>query len=252
MQLCQKGTVTAMGCKGTTYIKMKTNSGSVWAKITVGEDNKDLWCDYTSLIGADYNTMKQFFGRIGEPATNGIDYFVYIMSIHQYVESVNLLIDTENDVITAIQLFIKDGIPPVEIKSYLKSRYYEQEEFSFYSTQPDIEGSKAIVTYNQDNRCVTFFETQRTLHPELWHDFTKLFGSSKSDVKTVMGNYGYSFLMSDNSYSVDGSDYYSVTDNGYLTMAGFVFNPDKQVSEFWLYLNSKSNPNEIYNYLGVT
>lgn len=244
------GTVTAMGCKGTTYIKMKTNSGNVWAKVTVGEDNKDLWCDYTSLIGADFNTMKQFFGRIGEPATNGIDYFVYIMSIHQYIESVNLLVDTENDVITAIQLFIKDGIPPVEIKSYLKSRYYEQEEFSFYSTQPDIEGSKAIVIYNQDNRCVTFFETQRTLHPELWHDFTKLFGSSKSDVKTVMDNYGYSFLMSDNSYSVDGSDYYSVTDNGYLTMAGFVFNPDKQVSEFWLYLNSKSNPNEIYNYLG--
>lgn len=244
------GTVIAMGGKGTTYIKMATNSGNVWAKITVGEDNKDLWCDYVSLIGADYNAMKKYFSRIGEPATDGIDYFKYIMSIHQYIESVNILIDTEEDFITAIQLFIKDGVPPAEIKSYLKSRYYEQEEFSFYSTQPEIEESKAIVTYDQENRCVSLFETQHNLYPELWHDFTKLFGSDKTSVKNAMDKYGYSFLMSDNSYSVDGSDYYRVTDNNYLTMAGFVFNPDKQVSEFWLYLNSKSNPNEIYNYLG--
>lgn len=244
------GIVTAMGGKGTTYIKMATNSGNVWAKITVGEDNKDLWCDYVCLIGADYNTMRQYFSRIGEPATDGIDYFKYIMSIHQYIESVNILIDTEEDFVTAIQLFIKDGVPPVEIKSYLKSRYYEQEGFSFYSTQPEIEESKAIVTYDQENRCVSLFETQHTLHPELWHDFTKLFGSDKTSVKNAMDKYGYSFLMSDNSYSVDGSDYYYITDNNYLTMAGFVFNPDKQVSEFWLYLNSRSNPNEIYNYLG--
>lgn len=244
------GIVTAMGGKGTTYIKMATNSGNVWAKITVGEDNKDLWCDYVCLIGADYNTMRQYFSRIGEPATDGIDYFKYIMSIHQYIESVNILIDTEEDFVTAIQLFIKDGVPPVEIQSYLKSRYYEQEGFSFYSTQPEIEESKAIVTYDQENRCVSLFETQHTLHPELWHDFTKLFGSDKTSVKNAMDKYGYSFLMSDNSYSVDGSDYYYITDNNYLTMAGFVFNPDKQVSEFWLYLNSRSNPNEIYNYLG--
>ena len=244
------GTVTAMGGKGTTYIKMATNSGNVWAKITVGEDNKDLWCDYVCLIGADYNTMRQYFSRIGEPETDGINYFKYIMSIHQYIESVNILIDTEEDLVTAIQLYIKDGVPPVEIESYLKSRYYEQEGFSFYSTQPEIEESKAIVTYDQENRCVSLFETQHTLHPELWHDFTKLFGSDKTSVKNAMDKYGYSFLMSNNSYSVDGSDYYDITDNNYLTMAGFVFNPDKQVSEFWLYLNSKYNPNEIYNYLG--
>lgn len=243
------GIVTAMGGKGTTYIKMKTNSGNVWAKITIGEDNKDLWCDYVSIIGADYNTMRQYFSRIGEPATDGVDYFEYIMSIHQYIKSVNILIDPEEDFITVIQLFIKDGVPPVEIKSYLKSRFYEQEGFSFYTTQPEIEESKAIVTYDQENCCVSLFETQRILHPELWHDFTKLFGSDKTSVKKAMDKYGYSFLMSDNSYSVDGSDYYSITDNNYLTMAGFVFNPDKQVSEFWLYLDSRSNPNEIYKYL---
>lgn len=243
------GTVTAMGEKGTTYIKINANVGNVWAKITVGEDNKDLWCDYVSIIGADYNTTKQYFSRIGEPATDGVDYFKYIMSIHQYIESVNILIDTERDFVTAIQLFIKEGVPPIEINSYLKSRFYEQEGYNFYSTQPEIEKSKALVTYNQENRCVTLLETQFVLYPELWHDFTKLFGSNKTSVKNAMDKYGYSFLMSDNSYSVDGSDYYYITDSDYLTMVGFVFNPDKQNSEIWLYLNSGFNSNEIYRYL---
>lgn len=240
------GTVTAMGGKGTTYIKMTTNAGNIWAKITVGEDNKNLWCDYVSIIGADYNAMRQYFGRLGEPATDGIDYFKYIMSVHQYVESVNILVDTDKDFVKAIQLYIKEGVPPVEINSYLKSRFYEQEGFAFYTTQPDIEESKAIVTYDQEIRCVYLLETQSHLYPELWGDFTKLFGTDKTSVKSAMDKYGYSFLMSDYSYSVDGSDYYYITDNKFLTMAGFVFNPDKQVSEFWLYLNPQSNPNEIY------
>lgn len=243
------GVVTAMGGKGTTYIKLKTNVGNVWAKITIGEDNKDLWCDYVSIIGADYNTMIQYFSRIGEPTSDGIDYFAYPMSVHQYIKSINILLNTEEDFVTAIQLFIKEGVPPVEIESYLKSRYYEQERYGFYSTQPEIEESKAIVTYDQEKHCVTMFETQHTMHPELWRDFTKLFGLDKTSVKNTMDKYGYSFVMSDNSYSVDGSDYYYITENGYLTMAGFVFNPDKQVSEFWLYLNLNSNPNHIYNYL---
>lgn len=242
------GTITAMGEKGTTYIKINTNVGNVWAKITVGDDNKDLWCDYVSVIGADYHTMRQYFDRLGNPVSDGIDYFVYIPSIHQYVESVNILINTEEDCVTSIQLLIKEGVPPIDIKSYLKSRYYEQKDFDFYTTLSDIESSRAIVSYDQDNNCVTFFETQHTIHPDLWYDFTKMFGCDKTAVKNAMGKYGYSLLMSNNSYSKDGSDYYSVTDNEYLQMAGFVFNPDKLVSEFWLYIDIQK-ANEIYYFL---
>ena len=55
--------------------------------------------------------------------------------------------------------------------------------------------------------------------------------------------------MSDASYSKDGSDYYTVSGNKYITMVGFVFNPDKQVSEFWLYMDTTSDANEVYKYL---
>lgn len=199
------GIVTAMGGKGTTYIKMATNSGNVWAKITVGEDNKDLWCDYVSLIGADYNTMRQYFSRIGEPATYGIDYFVYIMSIHQYIESVNILIDTEEDLVTAIQLFIKDGVPPVEIKSYLKSRYYEQDGFGFYSTQPEIEESKAIVTYDQANRCVSLFETQHEANTEILGNYYEALGLTHDQ---IADKFGAPYLDENNMmYYIVGTEY---------------------------------------------
>ena len=246
------GTVTPMGGKGTTYIKITTNVGNVWAKITIGDDNKDLWCDYVRLIGADFNTMKQFFSSLGEPVTQGNELFGYAMSIHQYIESIVLQIDTDKNAIIAVRLTIREGIPPIEIESYLKSRLYEQDGVEFYTTQPVTEVSKAIVTYDKENRCVTFYETQSTIHPELWHDFTKLFGSNQESVKNAMEQYGYSFLLSEYNYSTDGSDYYSVKDNSYLNTIGFVYNPDKQVSEFWLYpyLDSESNLNGIYSYLG--
>ena len=76
-----------------------------------------------------------------------------------------------------------------------------------------------------------------------------MFGSDKNQVKSAMDGYGYSFLMSDFNYSKDGSDYYYITGNAYAQMVGFVFNPDKQVSEFWVYMNTKSDANDVYGYL---
>lgn len=247
-----EGMITTVGEKGTTYVKMTTNVGNVWAKITVGEDNKDLWCDYISVIGEDYNTMRQFFSRLGEPQSDGMDFFTYAQSIHQYIENVSVWHDTEKDFVKAIQLSIKNGIPAIEIESYLKSRYYEQTDFDFYSTFSDIESSKAIIKYDERNQCVNIYETQSLLHPEipnLWTDFTILFGSDKNQVKEAMDLCGYPFLMSDFSYSKDGSDYYYVNGNNYVQMVGFVFNPDKLVSEFWVYMNIESNTNDIYDYL---
>lgn len=84
---------------------------------------------------------------------------------------------------------------------------------------------------------------------DLWTDLVPLFGNDKDQVKSKMDEYGYSFLMSDYNYSKDGSDYYNITNNPYALMVGFVFNPDKQVSEFWVYMNTKSDTNEVYEYL---
>lgn len=243
------GTVTAMGEKGTTYIKIATSVGNVWAKITVGDDSKDIWCDFTSVIGENYNTMKQYFSRLGDPASDGINYFAYYPANHLYIKNINVLVDTEKDMVTAIQVYLRESIPAIEITSYLKSRLYKQENVDFYSNMPITEDSKALVSYNQEDHVVTYLETQSIIHPELWQDFTKLFGSNNNQVKAAMDKYDNSFLMTDYSYSKDGSDYYSMANNDYAQMVGYVFNPDKQVSEFWVYLNTTPNMKAVYDYL---
>ena len=234
------GKLTAMGEKGTTYVRMSTNVGDVWAKVTVGDDNKDLWCDYVSVIGANYSTASKYFSRLGTPASDGEGYFSYILSVHQYIESVNVLYDQDENFVTAIKLYLREGVSAVEINSYLKSRFYTQEDNSFYTTMPELEESKAIISYNEDDHCVLILETQSIIHHKLWYDFTKLFGYDKDAVKKSMDKAGYSFIMSDYGYSENGSDYYSIEGDDYMNMVGFVFNPDNQMSECWAYYN-KSN-----------
>ena len=60
---------------------------------------------------------------------------------------------------------------------------------------------------------------------------------------------GSSYLMSSDSYSENGSDYYSISDNNYIEMVGFVFNPDNQMSEYWVYLKSTSTLRTVYDEL---
>ena len=252
----QDGIVTATGEKGTTYIKMQTDMGNVWAKITIGEDRSELWCDYSALLGESYSFMENYFKALGKPAVDDEgNYFGYYLAIHDYLESVNILIDEEKDMITNIQLFVKKGVPPMEIKNYIKSRYYQFKDTEIYSSLPNLEESKAVVSYDTEYNCVFLFETQTFLNPpapvieDLWADFTPLFGKSMSELDAAMAGYGYDFLMSDFAYSIDGSYYYNITDNKYAWLVGFVFNPDKQISEYWVYMDTNSNAQDVYDYL---
>lgn len=50
-----------------------------------------------------------------------------------------------------------------------------------------------------------------------------------------MKAFGGSYSFTDNSYSVNGSDYYYLSNNDYADIVGFVFNTDSKVSSFWVY-----------------
>lgn len=69
----------------------------------------------------------------------------------------------------------------------------------------------------------------------LWPDYTLLFGLDDQSVYTQMKNLGGSYSFSDDSYSVNGSDYYYISNNDYADIIGFVFNTESKVSSFWVY-----------------
>lgn len=249
------GVIKAEGEKGITYIKVSTTKANVWVKVTVGDNCSDMWFDYVGLMGLDYSNMKKVLSRLGDPSSGEDGYsFQFIHQLHDVADETRVFLCPEDGMVTEVQLLLKENVSEAEILSYMKSRYYKMDERDsdvFYSSVEDRELSKAIIVYNKSEKCVIFFETQHFLHyphvMDLWTDFVPLFGSDKNQVKSAMDEYGYSFLMSDFNYSKDGSDYYDITGNPYARMVGFVFNPDKQVSEFWVYMDTNSN--DIYDYL---
>ena len=253
------GIIKAEGEKGVTYIKVKTTKSNVWVKVTVGDNCAEMWHDYVGLIGLDYNHVSETLSSLGKPSDvsdNGYS-FTYEQQLHEVVKATFVHICPECGTVDEVLLGIKESVPEVQLLAYMDSRYYkfkENDSYIYYSSVEDQDASKAIIAYNKSKKIVCFEEAQHLLHPhvkDLWTDFTPLFGSNKSQVKAKMDEYGYPFLMSMDNYSKDGSDYYSISGNNYAQMVGFVFNPDKQVSEYWVYMNSQSSPNEIFNYLNA-
>lgn len=260
------GVIKAEGEKGITYIKVSnlatTNLGkvsetSVWVKVTVGDNCADLWHDYVGLIGLDYASVTKALSSLGTPVagTDGYSY-AYGHTVHDVADSTNVFLCPEDNLTNEIQLVLKESVPESAVLSYMNSHYYKMtgnDSYVYFSSSSDPETSKAIVVYNKQQRRIVFCETQHFYQKahvkELWKDFVPLFGANQAAVKKAMGEYGYKLLMSDASYSKDGSDYYTVSGNKYITMVGFVFNPDKQVSEFWLYMDTTSDANEVYKYL---
>ncbi len=260
------GVIKAEGEKGITYIKVSnlatTNLGkvsetSVWVKVTVGDNCADLWHDYVGLIGLDYASVTKALSSLGTPVagTDGYSY-AYGHTVHDVADSTNVFLCPEDNLTNEIQLVLKESVPESAVLSYMNSHYYKMtgnDSYVYFSSSSDPETSKAIVVYNKKQRRIVFCETQHFYEKahvkELWEDFVPLFGANQAAVKKAMGEYGYKLLMSDASYSKDGSDYYTISGNKYITMVGFVFNPDKQVSEFWLYMDTTSDANDVYKYL---
>lgn len=262
----RSGVIKAEGEKGITYIKVlntaTTNDNNaskkaVWVKVTVGDNCADLWYDYVGLIGLDYASVTKALSSLGTPAAGTDGYsFAYGHTKHDVADFTNVFLCPEDNLTNEIQLVLKKSVPESAVLSYMNSHYYKMkgdDSYVYFSSSSDPETSKAIVVYNKQQRNIVFCETQHFFQKahvkELWEDFVPLFGANQTAVKKAMGDYGYKFLKSDASYSKDGSDYYTVSGNKYITMVGFVFNPDKQVSEFWLYMDTTSDANEVYKYL---
>lgn len=258
--------IKAEGEKGTTYIKVSnlatthdqsSSKKAVWVKVTVGDNCADLWYDYVGLIGLDYASVTKALSSLGTPAAGTDGYsFAYGHTKHDVADFTNVFLCPEDNLTNEIQLVLKKSVPESAVLSYMNSHYYKMkgdDSYVYFSSSSDPETSKAIVVYNKQQRNIVFCETQHFFQKahvnELWEDFVPLFGANQAAVKKAMGDYGYKFLKSDASYSKDGSDYYTVSGNKYITMVGFVFNPDKQVSEFWLYMDTTSDANEVYKYL---
>lgn len=253
------GLVTATGEKGTAYIKMTGTFGNTWAKVTVGDDRKDLWCDMEPIIGMSYEQMTQYFAQYGQPQMVGDykDFFGYILNLHDYIDNICMIVDFVNDKVVQVQLQIKEGVPNSEITAYLKSRYYAQPQYSnYYTSLAKEEESGIIVNFDTKGRQVAFFDNAYNTAP--MRNYTPMFGKSRTAVQEIMDNSNFPFIFSDYSYSANGSDYFQSPGFGVdhnISMVAFVYDASDAVAEVWAYKSTsasymifKNYLNNIYNY----
>lgn len=230
--------VKSMGMKGTVYLK---NSNDTYVKVIVGDDANDLWMDYSQLIGKKVSDMKEL---LGEPTNLSENHAFYneVGKTHDLICYVGFFI--ENGVITSVGLYFNDGVDKNEILRYVASKYFYNTSIEMYTSHEPLNSSLFVVKYLDDANCLLFQKK-----PAIIKDYTGLFGKDKNGVKSFMETNGSSYLMSSDSYSENGSDYYSISDNNYTEMVGFVFNPDNQMSEYWVYLKSTSALRTVYDEL---
>lgn len=216
--------VKSMGMKGTVYLK---NSNDTYVKVIVGDDANDLWMDYSQLIGKKVSDMKNLLGEPTALSENDA-FYNEVGNTHDLISYVGFTI--ENGIITGFGLYFNDGVDKNEILQYIASKYFFNSTIEMYTSHKTLESSIFILKYFEDVNSLVFQKK-----PEIIKDYTGLFGMDKNTIKTSMDKYGYSYLLSDDSYSENGSDYYTISDNDVFNMLGFVFNSDNQMSEYWLY-----------------
>lgn len=247
------GTVTATGEKGTAYIKMTGSFGNTWAKVTVGDDRKDLWCDMEPIIGMNYDQMTRHFAQFGQPQIVGDykDFFGYKLNLHDYIDNICMVVDFINDRVVQVQLQIKEGVPNSEITAYLKSRYYVQPQYSnYYTSLAKEEDSGIIINFDTKGRQVGFFDNAYNQAP--MRDFTPMFGKSKTDVREIMDNSNFPFMFSDASFSANGSDYFQSPASGIdknLSIVAYVYDASDSVAEVWAYKTASASYTTFKNYL---
>lgn len=152
------GLISAVGEKGTTYIKLVTNKGDVWVKVVVGNECADLWYDFISMIGYNYNEVKSV---LGSPYVYGDDgySFAYKFSQHNLIDNVIVLLDKKTNKVIRIVLTLKSAASESEVLSYLGSRYYPYEEdnsYIYYINNNSYDNSVVGIVYEKSSKMVYF------------------------------------------------------------------------------------------------
>ncbi len=210
------GLIKAEGEKGTTYIKVATSDGDAWVKVIVGDNCADLWYDYVSIIGMDYTGMANTLRELGSPESGSDGYsFRYWLQLHDMIDCLNVFLCPEDGLVTDMQLVLKDGVPEVEVLSYMNSRYYKQSEsdaYVIFSTLKDLQASKAVVAYDKTKNMVLMLETQHFLGLHETVTTTDVFGTYWEDLgltrDQLTAKYGAPYQEEDGMmYYVVGTDY---------------------------------------------
>ena len=185
------GIIQAVGEKGTAYIKIECKTATAWVKVIVGDDCLDLWYDYISLFGYNYNEMKNI---LGIPSISGEDgySFGYRLNLHDIANEIDLFMDSSTGLIDEMALSLKKPVPESNLLTYMNSRYYKNPSLgeNYYTNGPTLDESIAIISFDKQNNCIRFLNTKFYT----WPDYTSEFGKTTNEIIAKFGPLYYDVL----------------------------------------------------------
>lgn len=244
----QSGTITAVAA-GHTYVDVITDQGTAVYEVTVF-DYDNMFGDYSSAFG---KTIPEIVAEKGNDYLyrddkNGLIYY----SNDFLTDTITYITGTyDNTHVEFVQLHLNDNVSQTNIKKFLDGKYEplsSENGVYNYVTDMTVEGNPLAAIYNTKKSTLVFSPIKLS---DLWNDFSYLFGQSDEAVYKEMKEWQYTYLLSDYGYSKDGSDYYSIPNNDYAQLIGYVFNSEKKMCEYWVYLRDDfmSYTKDILNWL---
>ena len=153
----ENGVISAGVSTGYAYIKAITDKGNVWIRVINDSEQVDsdetgkfgLDYDYSIMLGATYDEM---IGKWGTPTFESENNYSYMTNDNEQLESVNVTMDTEANVIKYVTIFFRDSQSKEDILIYLESKFYYSREFGnrrIYMPAETLEESKYTVSYDK-------------------------------------------------------------------------------------------------------
>ena len=220
---------------GHTYVDIMTAEGTAVVEVTVF-DPDDMFADYSYAFG---KTIPEIVDLLGDgyefrDDENGVVYLSddYLADEIRFITG---LYDKTH--VEFVQLTLNDNVSSAAIIDHLSKRHTplsNSEGVYNYVTTWKVNGNPVALVYDSNKSTLTYM----VLRPsDRWTDFSYLFGQTDNVVSSEMQEWGYAYVFSDYGYSKDGSDYYAINDSNDATLVGFVFNGEKKMCEYWVYLH---------------
>lgn len=228
------GNITAVSL-GHTYIDIVTDEGTAVIEVIVF-DRDNMFGDYSFAFG---KTIPEIIGIFGDEYGFRNDNEGVAYSVDDYLTDeiyfITGLYDTSH--VEFVQLILNDNISKTLIISYLNKRYTQlsdKDGVYDYLTDQSVNNNPVAIIYDSNESRLSYVLVKPD---DRWTDFSYLFGQNDNTINKEMTEMGYKYVMSDYSYSKDGTDYYSINDSKDAIMVGFVYNAEKKMCEYWVYLN---------------
>lgn len=219
---------------GHTYIDVVTDQGTAVVEVIVFDPN-EMFADYSFAFGKTVPEIVEIVGDdyLYRDDTNGVAY----TSDDYLTDKITFMTGVYDKThIEFVQLELNENVSSTAIVAHLSKRFTPltaSDGVYNYVTDQHVNGNPVAILYDSNKAIVSYAVI---LPADRWTDFSYLFGQTDNTVNKEMTALGYPYRFSDYSYSKDGSDYYAINDSKDASLVGFVFNSEKKMCEYWVYL----------------